>query len=73
MSDKVREGIGGNRERAGTDRQMRARNTDQIDHQWDGEYRTAAAKQAESEANQDTRQPAEKRGSRYMVFRRARV
>ena len=59
VADKVCEGIGGDGDRTGTNRQMRAWYADKIDHQRDGEYRATAAEEAEGEADQDAGQPSE--------------
>ena len=46
--------------RAGADRDVRARNADQIDHQRNGENRTATADEPEREADQAARSHAQK-------------
>ncbi len=56
MVEEAKRGVGGDRQRAGSDRDMRALDAHQIDHQRNGEDRPAAADEAQAEADQRARQ-----------------
>jgi hypothetical protein len=50
--EQAHESIGGYRQRAGPDCHVRALHTHQVDHEWHGEDRPAAAYKAERKADQ---------------------
>jgi hypothetical protein len=47
VTGEVHRSVGGDGDRACSDRHMRARYADEIDHEGDSKYRTAAAHKAE--------------------------
>ena len=62
--------VGGDRERAGSNRDMRARHADQIDHQGNGEDRAAAADEAEPEAEAEAEAGDHQRGGNRQTSRK---